>query len=383
MNSLFHLWTCSAVAGLTLVFSSSCKEAQRSQAPAHAVELKLGEPGKYGWRVFVTTDWDAEYADYNTILHGVSRKQFAQLNAFVETFDETYPSGKTRRQVFYDIFSEYDSINTAQPERYFTQYLDNLEEWRDSEKDDAVKGVAQIARANFLINIAWFHRGGGWAHTVSKSQWAKFTENIELAEMALQEAPIEAKEDPHFYQTLLTVAVASGFDKTETESVMREAVANHPDYLPLYSAYSWYLEKKWHGESETDWHDGLVAALDSATMSAEQKNKIYGVVVRSYMRGAYGEEPASNIYRHYGIDQKRFLSGLGTYAQENSESSRWPDNYLYHAFKARDEAHVIAALKLCDGRYDAKRWKGNSWFEQLDKIAKQYPATRELVYLGR
>ena len=100
----------------TLKSESQTSDRKSKQTKVSNISNKITT---YGWKKFKKSDYDFEYRDYNTVLHGISRKNFTSLDTFVESFDEEYPSGNTKRSTFYHIFREYDSINNVDPQNGF------------------------------------------------------------------------------------------------------------------------------------------------------------------------------------------------------------------------------------------------------------------------
>lgn len=387
MIPMFLRYSVFTVAGL-LVFSS-CKEGGKaaietsfpdlpSVALSKANDKAKVKSTKYGWRPYAVTDDKLLWSDYDTILHGVSRKKFDSLENYVSKFDEVYNSGDSKRKVFYDVFREYDSINGASPEKYFDRYTANLTEWRDNGNYPA---VADLALANFYICIAWNHRGASFADKVKDAQWEKFDEFIEKADQVLDASVDEIKEDPNYYATKIIIGMAQSKSPKEVEDIFFEGQKRFPDYQDLYLNMNYCLQTKWLGETEKSWYDFLERALDKVALSRRQKDSIYGAVVRENLRGRYDDNDAIDLYNYWGIDVERFLRGLRFNTEKAPGSTLRADIYLYHAVKADNEKAIVEALKLIDGWYHNKRWKGDEWFVLLDSILEKFPKTRPYIRL--
>ncbi len=337
----------------------------------------MGSPYK-GWTPYLKSDDAFIENDYNPILHGVSRAKFSNLDDFVDRFDETYPDGTTVRENFYAIFSDYSDINQVDPQKWYPRYLENLQKWRDTGKHPV---VAEIAIASLYQNIAWYHRGGGYANTVTDEGWEKFRSNIELAQKTLVNASDDARKDPHYYAGYLIVGMAMSAPVEQIEELFKAGQQIDATYLPLYLNMSYLLEQKWLGSSPSHWHEWLEKSLEVDTLTQTEKDLIYGYVVRHRIRGRYGDfQTPDAAFKTMKIDKLRFMRGLASYNKKYSDSADWKSHYVYHAWKAQDEAAIIDALKLCNKHYVPNLWsgkKGDDWFKLLAKIRKRYPESEK------
>jgi len=99
------------------------------------------------------------------------------------------------------------------------------------------------------IAHAWYHRGGGWAHTVKPEQWKKFEEHLRIAETELTDAWRMHPELPEAAHYMITVA-KGGVASASPRQWFDRAVAAQMDYRPAYRSLLSALLPRWGGSYE-------------------------------------------------------------------------------------------------------------------------------------
>lgn len=107
--------------------------------------------------------------------------------------------------------------------------------------------TAEIGLANFFINYGWSIRGNEYANKVKTDAWPVFYQNIEMSRNILEKASSASKDNPGWYQAMLTVGIAEGWPKENFDAIYREGIKKYPYYLPLYFAGAQFFTPKWHG----------------------------------------------------------------------------------------------------------------------------------------
>jgi len=342
---------------------------------------KVGKLGKEkdGWTPFIRRDSDVRMKDADFILHGISRKEFENLDAIVEEFDRQYPSGKFYSENFYNMFKDYRDIGGSSSHKFFDRYRENLKIWAEKNPE---AGAPAIARAAFEINLAWAARGGGFADTVSEKAWVKFHQHIKNARTILEVAPELAKQDVNYYDIWLTIHLAEGSDLDEFQKTFEAGADLMPTFTPLYLSMAYALQPKWYGDTPRDWHRWLVNALIDSELSEEEKLLLYGHVVRQNLRGEYNrmEGNALAVYEMHGVDKTKFMKGLSACCAEYKDSTDWPSAYLYHSVWAQDKNAIKEALQLMDHKYAPGVFGGKEdFFHMIDYLKAEYPEFLSLM----
>lgn len=125
-----------------------------------------------------------------------------------------------------------------------------LDEWI---RDFPTSPTARLAKATFTKEYAWYVRGLGVAGTVSEPRWSKFNERIQQARFLLESMGSEAENDPHWYATMLSIALVQGWPKDEFEKIFLAGTKKFPYYMPLYFSKGSFVSPRWGG-SQADFN---------------------------------------------------------------------------------------------------------------------------------
>ncbi|MDQ3799644.1 MAG: hypothetical protein M3384_09350, partial [Acidobacteriota bacterium] len=130
------------------------------------------------------------------------------------------------------------------------------------------------------IEYGWTARGGGYSYTVSEEGRLLFKERVKIAREELNEAKKLKERCPQWYESMLTIAQAQGWNLDEYDEVYREAVEFEPDYYYYALCKGTYLLPRWHG-APGQWE----AFLDSAANEAGGARglMIYYLVATDYI----------------------------------------------------------------------------------------------------
>jgi Domain of unknown function (DUF4034) len=125
-------------------------------------------------------------------------------------------------------------------------HIESLQRWI-AQKPGSI--TPRIALADAYIRFAWKARGNGLSNTVTSDGWKLFTERIAQAQQTLEAADSLSIKDPHWYRSMEIVALAQGWDRSRTDSLVQQAIMVEPDYFYIYGAYTNFLLPKWYGRS--------------------------------------------------------------------------------------------------------------------------------------
>lgn len=327
------------------------------------------------WRAARYSDYELRRKDYNPILHGIVREQYANLDPFVERFDEFYRCGTSVREVFVRCFEGYHQIGGSGAATYFSKYEKNLRTWVEMKPDSQ---VPILALAGLMQSQAWLSRGGDVADKVTEEGWKGFAEDLQRSRALLENAPDFVRNDPSYWKQLMSIGLGQGVSKKEMRAFFREGQKRDPLYLPLYEEMVWYLEPRWYGESPSEWHGFLSGAIQFDGLSEEDRKMIYGVIVRYVLRGReeYLRWP-EETFEAMGVDVPMFIEGLGIYTRRYPESSQWPIHYFYHAEKANHVEGMKDAIDLAEREYDGYNYDPEDLYSFFERAVKKFPELSE------
>jgi hypothetical protein len=83
---------------------------------------------------------------------------------------------------------------------------------------------------------------------VNPEAWAPFNKYIQMARDNLEEHKSIAVEDPRWYETMLTIARAQGWERDQFDLLVSEALDREPLFYQTYFLALEYLLPKWHGD---------------------------------------------------------------------------------------------------------------------------------------
>lgn len=188
--------------------------------------------------------------------------------------------------------------------------------------------LTHLSRGRFEIQVAWWHRGSGWANTVSDQAWQGFFRHLKKAEIELTQALRIAPAYSAPATEMITVAM--GRDGVSAarhwfERAVERQFDDHGAYRRMLHA----LLPRWGGSIERMFefavecfecgrHDtwapefGLTA-LDEIAADTEPPPSIWRVASRLWQsfRGRYEMPPASPIWQEPAI-LECVMNGLGT-----------------------------------------------------------------------
>ena len=214
--------------------------------------------------------------------------------------------------------------------------------------------IAHLVYAKLLIDRAWMYRGDGWDQGVELEDWDKFYRYIAKARKHLTVNEKEAKNDPQFYQLMLTIAKLEGWSLSEFNALLDEAVARYPSFYPIYFAASDYFSPKWHGSHIA--FENFARRITTLTESLEKKS-IYARIYWHAYRTIYG----ADLFVGSAIDWKYMRQSMDDVLAQYP--SQWNINHFAYfsclAGDAPTTKKLIADIAPQPIRY---AWKYNENF---------------------
>ncbi len=208
--------------------------------------------------------------------------------------------------------------------------------------------AAHIVHATALINHAWAHRGGAYAHKVDPKAWAPFHDYIARARRYLEAHKKIAAVDPRWYELMLGIAKAQNWDRPEFDRLLTEALDREPQFYQTYFSALEYLLPKWHGN---------VAEIEKFAQSAvgrTAKTDGRGLYARIYWYASQSHFD-NRLFEDSLIDWPRMRDGF------EDVIKRYPDawnlnNYAKFACLAQDKPKARELLKRIGSNIVPEAW---------------------------
>ena len=178
------------------------------------------------------------------------REDFSQLEDVARSYraaKSRTASGTWKLTYFYiGILDGIDALIAAkEQEAAFRDVEGRITRWAQQYPDSP---SAYIILSSVHISHAWAYRGSGVASTVRPEAWAPYRKYISLARQNLEAHKSVAAADPRWYQTMIMVAMAEGWERDKFDRLLDEAIDREPAYYQTYFQAIDYLMPKWHGE---------------------------------------------------------------------------------------------------------------------------------------
>jgi hypothetical protein len=135
--------------------------------------------------------------------------------------------------------------NQSQEEKYWADIESKALRWAASNPNSP---AAYNVYADFLVGHGWKFRGSALAYQVRKENWKPFYKQLSKARKYLLKKKRIASADPKWYETMLIIARAEGWDRKQFDELVAEAVSKHPYFYQIYFSALGYLVPTWHGD---------------------------------------------------------------------------------------------------------------------------------------
>lgn len=222
---------------------------------------------------------------------------------------------------------------------------------------------AHIAHSMVLIGHGWAFRGVGYAATVKPESWAPFRRYVAMARDYLEKHKSIAAIDPRWYETMLTVAIAEGWDRSEFDYLLNEALIREPLFYQTYFIALEYLLPKWYGGLQ----EIEIFAQDAVKRTIKQEGR--GMYARVYWFASQTQFK-NDVFHNSLAVWHRMKEGF------EDVISRYPDpwnlnNYAKFACLAQDKPKTVELLKRTESFVVPEAWSPRSLREQCTKWAFQ------------
>ena len=235
--------------------------------------------------------------------------------------------------------------------------------------------AARIAYSMALIDHGWSFRGCGYSNTVSADDRKSFDAYIDAAYQNLITYKYMATIDPMWYQMMLTVAYAKGWDKDEFYQVYKEAVTKEPYYYQTYFTAAEYLMPKWYGDIKQ------IEELAQDAVNRTKSQEGMGMYARIYWYVS-SSSFETDLFTKSMADWSNMKSGFEDILK------RYPDtwnsnNYARFACMAEDRGTAKDLMSTIGNEPIEQAWQPISLFSKCQQwINKPYIDVRLIILIG-
>jgi hypothetical protein len=253
----------------------------------------------------------------------------------------------------------YQTFLGANPdESDWKMYFDSLNHWIAAKPESA---AARIGLAEAYMGYAWKARGGGYANTVTDKSWDLFRERVGMASATLVEAARLKEKCPVWYEQMQTVALAQGWEKSQTQELLEQAVAFEPDFYHFYREHANSLQTKWYGdEGELE----SFAEEVSNRVGGQKGDILYFEITSLKACQCDAEKDAMQ-----NMSWPRIKRGYAALEQLYGVSSLKRNRFTSMAVKAGDKEAARSEFVAMGADWDQDIWRSSEKFESAKNWA--------------
>lgn len=284
-----------------------------------------------------------KYAELDAMAHDlrVNKTRFQggawKLHAFYEGVSEPY-------------FGDYAS------DKEWAEHLQRLDAWLKAQPKSV---TAHIAFANGYMSFGWHARGGGYSDSVTDRGSKLFAGMAEISKNKLLEAEKLEEKCPEWFNAMLRVAQAQGWELQEARALAAAAMKLEPAYYYSYRAFAMIAMPKWYGEEG-----------DSERFAEEIANELGGklgdAVYAEIAPTLYCLCPGEPVGK---MDFQRIVRGYAADESLYGISFEKINKLAYIAVAAGEQAEAKKAFDRLGEHWDRETWRKKDKYDQARRWA--------------
>lgn len=251
-----------------------------------------------------STENKNEYQEiYNSISINFEKNNFVKLNEIYNTVrseNSIDENGVWRLQHFYTAFRNiiYARATKFSGDARTTEYK-NISSKTYAWADEFTESPAPyIIRSLLFRQKAWDYRGTGTSNLVKSENWALFDGDLFAAWQILQKYKSIASDDPEWFRLLLEIGIGRGWERTQFQETLNDAILTAPYYEPIYYAGIQYFLPQWYGGiGDIEKMANFAVQKTSSKYGERLYATIYSRYFNSIFKDQYEKMIGENLYR--------------------------------------------------------------------------------------
>lgn len=234
-------------------------------------------------------------------------------------------------------------------------YRERLNRWAAQQPGSI---TARVALANAELMYAWELRN---TSNVNPESHRLFEERVKGAETILNQASNLAAKCPEWYDVMLQVGRAAGWELDGMNSVLQRAAAFDPQYYYVYQQQALTLTPKWRGKEG----DPEKFAEDSANqVGGKAGNILYWQIAQSVM----GNRDLSGVPQHF--TWSRAVIGYQALVEQYGPSLLRLNQQALMAARFNDYMTADDLLLQVGDHWDRGTWGTQEYFDKVKAWAR-------------
>jgi hypothetical protein len=302
-------------------------------------------------------DAEVRQALKTAVTDAYARSDFVKLEAMAKFYRDTAartPAGTWKLSLFYNNLSMQDEDSHPDGENSFFAAEKKDESWIAAFPKSP---TPYIVNAEQLTNHGWFHRGNGYARTVTQEGWESFREYLAFAQSVLEKNKSVASSDPEWYPAMLTIALGLSWTKDQFEPVIREGSNRFPLYYDIYRSGARFYLPIWGGNiDDFDTFANYAVSKTRATDGTTLYGRVYTI------NGFY------YLFRESHAQWPRLFNALQG-MQQLYPDPRNENKFALYACIAEDRKWTAIMMPQIEKSPDMDIWKTKTYFEGCRNFA--------------
>jgi hypothetical protein len=222
---------------------------------------------------------------------------------------------------------------------------------------------AQVARAQFLVNRAWFYRGTGYADTVPDVAWPRFSKYIEAARNTLVETRSTSIANPEWFNIMIPIASAQSWQTSRVAGLVRDLFEFGQSYATAYQSAAGMLLPKWGGSYE------MIEAFAREAIKRTAPEEGAAIYARIYWQVDFGPTTFHDTRADWATMKRGFDEMILKYPDPRNVNGK-----AMFACMAGDAATFNSTIKQL-----GERVRPDTWFVPVDACKSRFGAVESGV----
>ncbi|MDQ1920352.1 DUF4034 domain-containing protein [Massilia pseudoviolaceinigra] len=269
------------------------------------------------------------------------------------------PDGVSALSPFFSGIAQTFNVACTNPKRSDEEWLAHqasLSAWLESSPTSM---GAKLALAFFAADYAWYARGSGYSSTVSDASQKIFEQRMASAKRQLDKLAGPGKNNPAWYEGMLTVGLAQGWAPAKFDAMYNKAAKVDPYYLDIHYTNIAFHDAKWYGSDQE-----VLSAINRAAQLTKAR---LGDTMYTRLHWTIAQSP--DMFETGGANWTRMKAGFEDYLRLYSDT-RTRNNYALYACMAEDKPTLREQLALLGNDLDPKKWSNDYQYAYCTAYAK-------------
>ena len=222
---------------------------------------------------------------------------------------------------------------------------------------------AQVSRAQFLVNRAWFYRGTGYADTVPDVAWPRFSKYVEAARNTLIETRSTSIANPEWFNIMIPIASAQSWQTSRVAALVRDLFEFGQSYATAYQSAAGMLLPKWGGSYQ------MIEAFAREAVKRTAPEEGAAIYARIYWQVDFGPTIFQDTHADWATIKRGFDAMILKYPDPRNVNGK-----AMFACMAGDAATFNSTIKQLGNRV-----RPEAWFVPVDACKSRFGAVESGV----